>query len=263
MKKSEKIIGRRKIRTQSVTTVPESELSSILTERPRVINVCKIYNISPDTLMKFLQNIGYTNLSNTTLLSNEILILIDKEFQDYKNDKDKIRGKTKVNFVNLKSNFPVTKQIKINPPDLTKETLFKHKVLHLDSNIFGIQKQEICYKNFQVIQSNFSDAEAINLCTKMCSSFTRNLCNQLNNTKNNKPLLIYQIHAIVNKALILFGGKILTFIYSLRNLQFKNKTASEIKNYDKVIPDFPIISFTSDNASFKISFFIRRILRKG
>ena len=242
-------------RKKPIISIAESQKSSTITTHSRVINVCKVYNISTDTLIKYLRGLGYENISITTSLNDEILSQIDKEFQQHKNIKDKIRGKTEVNFITPieNSTSPVLK-----PKVITEEPIYKHQVLHLENNLFTDPKQEIIYKKFPKIESYFTDNEAINLCNKMTSSFTRDLCGKLNNPKYDKALLIYQIHSIANKALWYFGGKILTFIIGLRKLQFRNQTAFEIKHYKNVIPDFPMISFVSDNASFKISFFLKR-----
>ena len=232
----------------------QPKLTKTLTLRPSIGNIITHYNIGKDTLFGFLHQInykGYKDLNLNSSLDDYVLPLIQNQFQSDKNTIEKVKGKTILNFTHSKVNDKAEVVAKSAPT-------FKHKLLHLTNNLFDKPKTIVKYKNFQPINSFFTDTEAINLCSKMSSSFTRNLCNQINNPKSNSLLLLYQIHTIANKALKIFGGNMLTFIYSLRNLKFKNKTALEIKTYDKVIPDFPIISFKSTNVSFKIAFFIKR-----
>ena len=228
---------------------------TILKTQPRLLNVCKVYNVSSATLIDFLKGLGYKNLSNTTLLDDNALSVIAKTFKSDKAAKDKIRGVTSVTFMSHENNSP--KMQKANPDSSTSET-YNQKILYLESNFFDKLKNKVFYKTLPDIDSHFSDFEAVNLCSKMSSSYTRSLCKQFDNSKTKSPFVIYQIHFIANKALNLFGGKILSFIYNLRKLRFKNQTAKEITTYSKVIPDFPIISFTSKDASFKISFFLKQ-----
>ena len=226
-------------RPRPLLSIPVNTKSKIVTGRPIGFIVCKAYNISGDRLLDFLKSKGYKNLNRNSLIDSEALKLVNSQFMRDKIAKDKIRGQTKIEFV--------------NPNKFHREP-----VLYLHENIFEKIKQQIKFKNYLLQNSNFTDTEAINICSKMSSSFTRSLCRQLHNPKTNRQLILYRLHYIVNKALKLFGGKILTFIYHLRNLQFKNQAANEIKTYNRVIPDFPIISFDIGATSFKISFFLKQ-----
>lgn len=249
---------KKKIKRQKpFISIPDNSKTKTIITRPRVIAVCKAYNIADDTLLDFLNSKGYRNLNPNSLLDNDALKLIDLQFQSDKIAKDRVRGKTTIEFINPKPTQTISSanDKKIKEAEIK---LYREQVLHLTSDLFNKSKQQVKFKGYPVVSSNFSDNEAINICSKMSSSFTRNLCKQLYNPKSNRQLLIYQIHHIANKAHKIFGGKILTFIHSLRNLNFKNQTASEIKTYTKVVPDFPIISFDTGNTSFKISFFVKQ-----
>ena len=251
----------KKERLQSIPAIFDNahpNISKTLTLRPSIANILTQYNIGKETLFAFLYKSGYRgykDLSLNSSLDEYILPKIHKQFQNDKNIIDKVKGTTILNFTNSKPKNKISVNSDVNP---TVESTFKHKLLHLKSNLFARPKATIKYKNFQPLNSFFSNTEAINLCNKMSSSFTRNLCNQINQQKCSSPLLIYQIHSIANKALKIFGGNMLTFIYGLRNLKFKNNTALEIKTYDKVIPNFPIISFKSNSVAVKIAFFVKR-----
>lgn len=136
---------------------------------------------------------------------------------------------------------------------------FREPILHLTTNFFDKPKATITFNGLPPIRTHFTDEQAIGICSKMSSSFTRNLCRQLSNPRENRKKILYQLHYIANKALNIYGGKMLTFIYQLRNLNFKNTTAIEVQTYSKVIPDFPLISFDVGQDSFCISFFAKQI----
>lgn len=188
--------------------------------------------------------------------------LTQNQFQSDKFAKDKVRGNMTIQFTNPKPSVPIQKTANTNNEDGGIKT-YREPILHLTSNLFNKQKVQIALKGYQTIASVFQDNEAINICSKMSSSFTRQLCKQLHNPKSNRELILYRIHHIANKALSISGGKILTFIYGLRNLNFKNQTASEIRMYKKAIPDFPILSFETGNTAFKISFFVKHTNKGG
>lgn len=249
---------KKKIKKQPpIFSIADNLTPKTIIARPRVIALCKAYNIADNTLLNFLKSKGYGHLNPNSLLDTQALKLIDQEFQSDKAAKDKVRGKTTIEFINLKT----TPSIKSQTNTQIKEAelkAYREPVLHLTYDIFNQPKQKISFKGYQTFTSNFNDNDAINVCSKMSSSFTRKLCKQLYNPKANQQLILYQIHHIANNALTIFGSKILTFIHGLRNLNFKNQTASEIQTYKKVIPDFPIISFDTANTSFKISFFVKQ-----
>jgi hypothetical protein len=242
---------------------PDNQKTTNMIARPRVSVLCKTYNVSDETLLEFLESKGYYYLNLNSLLDENAVALIQSQFQRDKVVRDKVRGNTTVKFTNSKIPEAVKASDSAkNDRSKSKQNevqTFREPVLHLTTNLFRNQKSLISYKKMEPIKSNFKDDEAINICSKMSSSFTRNLCKQLNNSKVNRQLILYQIHHIANSALKVFGGKILTFIHGLRNLNFKNKTADEIKTYSKVVPDFPIISFDTGSSSFKISFFVKQV----
>lgn len=138
------------------------------------------------------------------------------------------------------------------------DSTYKRPVLRLDRNIFDRHKQEIKHRKLPTINSHFSDIEAIGLCNKMSISLARNLCSQINNPNSNRQLLIYQIHAIANKALKFSVEKCLRLFTSCEIFNLKIERLWKLKTYQNVIPDFPIISFSTDKTSFKIAFFLKR-----
>ncbi len=94
----------------------------------------------------------------------------------------------------------------------------------------------------------------------MCSSYARSIAEQYGKVrlKDDKALILYQLHFMANKALQIFGGKILTLIYELPSLPFAQKTALEVKTYQQVRPDFPLISFTFEKQEpVNIAFFTK------
>lgn len=249
---------KKKIKRQKpFISLPENSNSKSLVGRPRVSVLCKAYNISDDTLVNFLFSKGYRDLNLNSLLDENAIKLIQHQFQSDKTVKDKVRGFTTIQFANPKPSTAIPTATNNKKQEVVIKT-YRQPVLHLTNNLFNRQKVQIVLKGYQTIASSFEDNEAIIICSKMSSSFTRNLCKQLYNPKANRQLILYQIHHIANKALRIFSGKILTFIYGLRNLNFKNQTANEIKTYTKVIPDFPILSFDTGDAAFKISFFVKQ-----
>jgi hypothetical protein len=254
---------KKKIKRQKpFLALPENSSQKSLVGRPRVSVLCKAYNISDDTLIDFLHSKGYRDLNLSSLLDENAIKLIQNQFQSDKFAKDKIRGNTTIQFTNPKPSIPIQKTATVNNENASGK-IYREPILHLTSNLFNKQKVQVALKGYQTIASSFHDNEAINICSKMSSSFTRHLCKQLHNPKSNRQLILYKIHHIANKALGIFGGKILTFIHELRNLDFKNQTASEIQTYKKVIPDFPILSFETSNTAFKISFFVKQTNKDG
>jgi hypothetical protein len=231
---------------------------SIITTRPRVMKICNIYNISFETLLAFLIQKGYGKIEPNELLDERVLALIKNEFNSDKIQKDNIRGKTNLHFIKPKAREkPFDLKIEYLNNSVVNQ-IFEPKIL-LKNDLFNGEQIEINYKNFETIKSFFSDNDAIKLCKKMNSSYARSLSNRYQMPKENIPLIRYQIHYIANKALNIFGSKIITFILGLRNLKFKNTSALEIRNYQKVIPDFPIITLvTKEKTPFKISFFVKK-----
>lgn len=257
MAKEKKIIGRNPL----ILSEDNLKVNTIIT-RPRVIAVCMAYNIGDETLLDFLKGKGYKNLNKNSLLDAKALDFISKEFESDKSIKDKLRGQTAIEFIDVITTInPKFKSVnKIEEVAIQTST---EPALYLIDDIFNQIKQKILYKNYPILLSNFSDTEAINICSKMSSSFTRNLCNQVNTSRGKRQLIIYQLHYIANRSRDIFGSKILTFIYGLRNLKFKNQTANEIQIYSKVVPSFPIFSFNSGHSNLKISFFIKQIKKNN
>jgi hypothetical protein len=232
-------------------TPANSKKTLLLQGRPRVMAICRAYNISVDTLVAFLKTKSVENISIHSVIDTSILELIDNEFKKDKIAKDRIRGKTEIQF---KSN---------GNSDVNGMT-YREPVLYIERNRFENFRKHVSYQNLPIIESFFSDFEANTICSKMSSSYSRSICKQLGTHKSEFEKLNYQIHYIANKALGIYGGKLLTFIYELRNMNFAcGSSAVEIRTYLKVIPDFPILTIDSGGASFKISFFLKQTRQKS
>jgi hypothetical protein len=138
---------------------------------------------------------------------------------------------------------------------------FRVPLLSLKTDFFKEKIGQINYNNYTTLETHFTNLQALNLCQKMTSPFTRNICRQYLKISSESTLYLYQLHYIANKALSLFGGKILSFILSLPEIDFKSHSAFEIRTYEKVIPEFPVLTFSTGIDKFKIAFFLKQ--RKG
>ncbi len=230
--------------TKQFSSPPKSNKS--IEVKPRVLAICDVYNISTGTLFNFLENIGHNTekLNVNSIISKALLSRIDEKFKKYKENKDKIRGHTEVKF--LDTNSKSESKNKTQP------------FLYLSENMFKIIKQTITHEKLSSIKSFFSNNEAIRICSKMNCAFIRSLCKMIQKQPDNAELL-YQIHFIANKAHDIYGGKILTFIYKLEQMDFsKNNPYYEVRTYTNVLPDFPILRLTVGDDTFKVFFFLKR-----
>ena len=116
----------------------------------------------------------------------------------------------------------------------------------------------ICYPGLPDVLTYFSDLQAVDICSKMSSSLPRKRATDFGNLNNkNKELTRYEIHYMANKALNIFGGKILTLLCELRKLKFKTKNAFEVRTYRTVRPDFPFLHFKVGGEIINVAFFTR------
>lgn len=116
----------------------------------------------------------------------------------------------------------------------------------------------IKYPGLSDLLTFFSDREAQDICSKMSSSLPRKRASDFDNPNNkNKELLRYEIHYMANKALNIFGGKILTLISDLRKLKFKTRNAIELRTYRNVHPDFPFLHFNVGVNKVNVAFFTK------
>lgn len=215
-----------------------------------VYNVAKIYNVGTDTLIKFLKNSGFGTFEKNTILSELQLNKVHNKYFRDKLEREKVTGKPKISWI-------TSDEIPHRSDKKTEPAVNTSKFLHIENDQFFKVKQIVRYSNYPEIRSHFTNLEARHICAKMSSSFTRRLCTEVS-IHSTSEFANYQLHSIANKALRIFGGKILSFVYSLRPLKFKNNTAIETQTYNKVVPDFPIMTFSTKGSSFKIAFFVKK-----
>jgi hypothetical protein len=240
---------------------PNTEKGSLVGS-PRVSFLATTHNISAKTLIEFLVSKGYIELKINSLLDKNAIKLVEKHFKLDKDKRDKVRGTTEVRYGNPKPEGTIGKKSPgIGVDDTSKE--IREPILHLTHNLFKKVQQDIYFKGLKRISSRFLDDQALDICSKMSSSYTRRLCKDFQNKNSDREFIRYQIHYIANKAFEIFGGKFLTFIYELRKLKFKNQTANEISTHQGVIPDFPLLSLEAGGTSFIISFFVKRNKKKN
>lgn len=204
-------------------------------------------------MIAYLRSKGFTSVNDSSLLSMD-------EFNHIN-----------IRFISPKINQrPELKKITIDlgkcraDESLEDKTVLKPSFFELPnsgSNEFSKAIKYISFRGLESFNSNFTDEQAIRICSKMSNSFVRSLCANVGGDDSGKVL--YQIHYIANKALQLFGGKILTFIMNLRALSFSANGSIEIVNFREVLPDFPLITVESDDGSFFISFFLQKDKKKN
>lgn len=129
-------------------------------------------------------------------------------------------------------------------------------------NIFKKVIQEINHPKYDPINSHFTDEQAKLICLKMANRRIRHFSSLfLTEAKNiDKVTLKYQIHHLTNKALSFYGGKILTFIYELKNWPVGTSNVEVLKmdpnvvyEFDTNFPKIQIQSF-EQNKTFTIRF---------
>lgn len=129
-------------------------------------------------------------------------------------------------------------------------------------NIFEKVIQEINHSKYAPLSSHFTDEQAKLICLKMANRRIRHFGNLfLTDTKNiDKATLKYQIHHLANKALSFYGGKILTFIYELKNwpagtsnVEVLKMNSNVVYEFDTNFPKLQIQSYEK-NQTFTIQF---------
>lgn len=235
---------------------------------PTASKICDAYGIELNTLRSFLAQKGlFIKDSEEPIFESDILIDIHSAFKIWREHYDKTNNcKTYVEFID-KNLSPLNLDVPIpdpvlpgcdqfdKPENICVELKEKVKVLPLEGNLFEKIKTEISYKNLPKFYSNFTDLEALNICRKMTSSFTRKLCLEYDRVNSNRNEILYQLHYIANKALGIYGGRLLTFIYSLRRINYKYLGDAEVSKYFNVLPDFPLLKFNTIRGSIEFSFF--------
>jgi hypothetical protein len=256
---------RNKARTISISqplVKPIPKREKVFDLLPSIHNLMVVYNVGFDTLSDFLFAKGYPQITiQSKINSRQHLNLIHEQFVSQKNLRDKVRGPSTINWKIDESkasiNVSIIEDYTGNMKNENVKTDIVSRLLYLEENRFDTIKQTVRYKK-ETIQSKFSDSEALSVCKKMCSSFTRNVCKNFETKKNDREFHRFQIHFIANKALKLYGGEVMTFWYNLRPLKFKNQSAFEVNTYIKVIPDFPMITLKSKDFSCNVSFFLKQ-----
>jgi hypothetical protein len=205
---------------------------------PRIATLALKFRIPSSEMIIFLKQRGFISANENSLLNLNEFNLIHIKFIAPRLDQR-----------------PELRKIEV---DLEKcrIDLAKLELLSLESDEFNKNTLYVAYPGFESFNSNFSDDQAIRICSKMSNSFVRSLCKNVHGP--DKMRTLYQIHYISNKALNLFGTKILTFIMNLRALEFNTNGSTEITNFREVLPDFPLITIESDEGSFFISFFLMK-----
>ncbi len=215
-----------------------------------VWKVALYYNVLIGEILAFLDSDTSLHMNLNSRLDKFQLEEVDKNFGNERTRKNPVTWIDIKVHPYLKSADSKIIQTSISSPI---------KQIQLDRDIFNHEREEIIFRGLKSFRSYFSDTEAIKLCSRMSSSYARNLCLKYlkEEIKSEKELLRYQIHYVVNKALKTFGGKILTLIFELPKLGFRSKTAEEVRTYNQVRPDFPLISFKT-SPQVNIAFFTKR-----
>jgi len=68
----------------------ENTTKKIVTTRPRVSAISKLYNVSEKRIINFLDSLGFENICPNSLLTKEMLICTKAEFASDKNLKELI-----------------------------------------------------------------------------------------------------------------------------------------------------------------------------
>ncbi len=141
----------------------------------------------------------------------------------------------------------------------TEKRDFNGRQIFLHDDIFIKERIRIEITGFDSFITYFTDEQAINLCSKMSSSYARRLCSDIyrNFPGKDMNLIKYQIHYIANRALKVFGGKVVTFVLGLPKLKFKSPGAEEVRTYLNVNPEFPLIHFKT-SPQINIAFFAKQ-----
>nr|GEZ66304.1 hypothetical protein [Tanacetum cinerariifolium] len=107
--------------------------------------------------------------------------------------------------------------------------------------------------NKQTISTNFTDEQAIIICSKMSDSYARFVSAKYQQFSKHVQggIYRYQLHYLANKSLAFYGGPILTFLMGLRALKFNTHSAYVVNfqrpdnNVSDISVDFPVLTFTT------------------
>jgi len=249
-----KIKGQKKLLKQKMQFDDSMKPNEKIIELKRLYDFCLVYNVSIERVVMSLSPWRFVKTFNqSSLLTKEIYIFLNNEFAQDRIQHERVSG--------LKGHFQLPEN-EIDPFDIYKEKLkeIPKEPIQLDhlisENRFKEIKQKIKFDNTE-IKSFFSDQEALEICERMSSSFTRRLCKEYFQFPigKKKQECLFQLHYIANKAKEIYGGEILSFLLNLRKLNFKNITAKEVSTYKKDRPDFPFYRFEAEGIG--IGFFLK------
>ncbi len=148
----------------------------------------------------------------------------------------------------------------------TKDVISPQKRPHLSKKIITLHnrfkkiKTAILFGG-EKISSHFTDADAISICKKIDNPTARRLVKDLDNTLLDRNEILYKLHYIAEKALSRYGGRFLSFIYSLKPLDNFESTVLALIDYKSFTPSFPILTFEED-PHYKLFFYVRKDVQR-
>ncbi len=116
---------------------------------------------------------------------------------------------------------------------------FEGSSIKLTDNIFEKIKPRLIDERLETV---FKDIQAVQLCRKISSPFTRII---LQNATNN----ILEIHQIAMKCFNKYGGHIITFLLSLPELKFANQKPSFLTNHLQYNGEIPSLKIKIQNGT--------------
>lgn len=202
----------------------------------KVFSILKEHKLSSSDVIGYLWTIGVQNPSLNTRIDSRIEQLILNHFF----------GKT----IPLAS---TNKDFNIENPQLI--TVFT-------KNVFNESVQKVTHPKYKEISSHFTDEQAKLICLKMSNKHIRHFAKLFltDAIDIDKITLKYQIHFLANKAIEFYGGKILTFIYELKNWTAGTTDVEVLKMNPKSVynlyTNFPKLQVHSyeNNKSYTITF---------
>lgn len=217
----------------------------------RVRNIHIHFNIGKVTLFEFLNKNGYRNITDNTLLDRNAIELIEVNFKNDREEYEKIHGKKEITFLTSNDTQAPRTNIQIDKS-------FSTNILNLTENIFQNSNVTIQSQGRSSFLSPFTDNQAINICSKMSNAIARKNAQLLSIKPHNNHEIRYTVHFFAKKALEVYGGKMLTFIYRLRKLRFNKPNTVEIKDYDFPGPSLPLLVFKLGNERLALAFYAKK-----
>jgi Family of unknown function (DUF6011) len=137
------------------------------------------------------------------------------------------------------------------------------KIVVLNKSKFEIIQNQINNTKYGELQSYFTDIEAKKICFKLNNKRIRKISElfQPNNYEDNQDDIRYQLHYLANKALDIYGGQILTFIYDLpqwynakRDTVIMQMDNFDLHNSSPRFPNLYLQSNSNSSKQYEISF---------